>query len=80
MKKAVPEIFYTSIRKVEPVGGDCIRVYCSIERNGVWDDRVTLLVPITAALKNWRFAIESAKEIFSESHVAEALDSDLRVH
>jgi hypothetical protein len=35
-RKRVPEHFRTSIRKVEPVGGD-VRLYFAMERGGAWD-------------------------------------------
>ena len=65
---AVPEVFFTSVRKVEPVGGDCIRIYCCLERNGCWEDRLTILMPITSAQESSRFVIQSSTEIFDESH------------
>lgn len=68
--RTVPEFFCTTVRKVEPVGGDCLRIYCSIERNGAWDDRFTVLIPITAALASSRFVIEAAIEISNESNGA----------
>jgi len=30
---------------VEPVGGDVVRLYCALERNGAWDDVFTVLMP-----------------------------------
>lgn len=72
MKTVVPEHFCTIVRKVEPVGGDCIRIYCSIERNGAWEDRFTILLPITSALASARFVIDSATQIFEENHRTES--------
>lgn len=65
-----PEFFSTSIRKVEPIGGDCVRIYCSIERNGTWEDRGIMEMPIATALASARFLIASATEIFEESRIA----------
>lgn len=65
----VPEYFITSARKVEPLGGDCVRIYCSMERNGVWEDQLTLIMPIAAALKSSDFVIESASGIFNEGRL-----------
>lgn len=67
----VPEFFCTSVRKIEPVGGDCIRIYCSIEGNGVWEDRFTILVPIASAIASAKFVIDAATEIFDESQAIE---------
>jgi hypothetical protein len=66
LMKNIREFFYTTVRKVEPVSGDCVRIYCSIERDGEWEDRVTLVVPIVQLLKNVQFVTESAREIFNE--------------
>jgi hypothetical protein len=66
----VPEIIYTNIRKVEPIGADCIRLYCAVERGCAWEDRGILIVPIAAALTSARFVIESATDIFNESQMA----------
>lgn len=70
MKEKVPEFFCTNVRKIEPVGGDCIRIYCSIERNGAWEDKFTILMPIGSAVGGSRFVIESATEIFNASQMA----------
>jgi hypothetical protein len=67
--KLVPEFFCTNVRKVEPVGGDCVRIYCSIERNGAWEDRFMILAPISSVMQSARFLIESTSTIFNESHV-----------
>lgn len=68
MKSAVPEFFCTSVRKVEPLGSDCVRLYFSIERNGVWEDRGVVEMPIATALAGARFLLTSATEIFEEGH------------
>lgn len=70
--KRVPEYFITSARKVEPLGGDCIRIYCSMERNGIWEDQITLIMPIGAALNSSSFVIQSATEIFNETQMSDA--------
>jgi hypothetical protein len=72
-----PEFFSTNIRKVEPIGGDCVRIYCSIERNGTWEDRGIMEMPIAMALTSARFLIASATAIFEESQIAA---EGLRVH
>jgi hypothetical protein len=38
MAKRVPERVSTQIRKVDPVGGDMMRLYFAVERDGAWDD------------------------------------------
>lgn len=67
-KRTVPEHFCTIVRKVEPVGGDCIRIYHCIERSGVWEDVFTVLIPIASVLTAARFVTNAATEIFNESH------------
>lgn len=72
MTKAVaPQFFCTSVRKIEPIGGDCVRVYFSVERNGAWEDRGIAEMPITMALASARFLMQSAAEISEESKVPE---------
>jgi hypothetical protein len=73
--KRVPEFFITSARKVEPIGGDCIRIYCSMERNGGWEDQLTIIMPIAAAVSSSGFVIESATEIFNEGQMMLKLET-----
>jgi hypothetical protein len=63
---AVPEFFCTNVRKVEPIGSGCIRVYCAIERNGAWEDQFTVVVPMSAAVIGANFVAESATDICNE--------------
>ena len=44
-RRRAPEHFSTSIRKVEPVGGDVVRLYFALERNGARDDVFNVLMP-----------------------------------
>lgn len=62
----VPEFFCTNVRKVEPIGSGCIRVYCAIERDGAWEDQFTVVVPISAAVTGANFVTESATDICNE--------------
>jgi hypothetical protein len=39
--EGIPEHFNTSIRKVEPIGGDVVRLYFAVERGGAWDAQFT---------------------------------------
>lgn len=70
-RAAIPEYFCTTVRKVEPVGGHCIRIYHSVERGGVWEDVFTVLIPIASVLGAAAFVIDSATEIFNESRAVE---------
>lgn len=62
----VPEHFFTTIRKVEPIGYDCVRIYHSIERDGAWQDVFTVLIPIASLLANAQFVTTAAREIVDE--------------
>lgn len=77
MRRAVPEFFCTTVRKVEPIGGDCIRVYHSTERGGVWEDIFTVVIPIASVLIAARFVVDCAHEIVHETRRADHLE---RVH
>ena len=59
--------FSTSIRKVEPVGGDVVRLYFALERNGAWDDVFTVLMPSASIPDALGFAVTSAREIKLEA-------------
>jgi hypothetical protein len=67
--KKVPEFVGTTIRKVEPVGGDIVRLYFAIEREGAWDDQVTLLMPSACVPASLNFAVASTREIAAEAAV-----------
>jgi hypothetical protein len=66
-KRRVPEHFSTSIRKVEPVGGDVVRLYFALERQGAWDDQFTVLMPSASVPATFGFAVSSAREISAET-------------
>jgi hypothetical protein len=69
--KRVPEHVSTQIRKVEPVGGDMVRLYFAIERNGTWDDQVTVLMPSACIASSFKFAVASAQEIANETEATQ---------
>lgn len=77
MRKTVPEFFCTTVRKVEPIGGDCIRVYHATERSGAWDDIFTVVIPIASVLIAAKFMIDCANEIAYETRRG---DERERVH
>jgi hypothetical protein len=64
--KRVPEHVSTAIRKVEPIGGDMVRLYFSIERGGAWEDTFTVLMPLAVIKSSFDFATASAREIAQE--------------
>lgn len=65
-RQRAPEYFCTTLRKVEPVGREVVRIYCSIEREGLWEDQVTILLPIATVERATKFVSESATEIHHE--------------
>jgi hypothetical protein len=65
--KRIPEFFSTAVRKVEPVGGDVVRVYYALERNGTWDDQFTVLMPIASIATASGFVTQSTREIAAEA-------------
>jgi hypothetical protein len=65
--KRVPEFFSTAVRKVEPVGGDVVRVYYSLEPNGAWDNQFTVLMPVASIITAKVFVTQSAREIAAET-------------
>ncbi len=72
--RRVPEYFSTSIRKVEPIGGDVVRLYFAVARGGVWDDLCTVLMPAACLTDALGFAVTSAREIAAETEAAAASD------
>lgn len=65
--RGAPIVFFTKVRKVEPIGGDCIHVYCSVITDGEWEDRVIIEIPIVSAIENSEFVSEAAKDIMRET-------------
>lgn len=76
-RTTIPEFFCTTVRKVEPIGAGCVRIYHSIEKNGAWHDVFTVIIPIAAVLKDAKFVMDAATEIFNESR---AECEDARLH
>jgi hypothetical protein len=66
-QRRVPEYVSTQIRKVEPVGGDMVRLYFAIEREGAWDDQCTVLMPSASVPDAMGFAATSVREIAVEA-------------
>jgi len=52
---------------MEPIGGDCVRIYYALERDGAWDDQMTILMPIASVLMSAQFLTDSASGILSEA-------------
>ena len=78
--RKIPEIVYTTVRRVEPVGDDLVRLYCSLENGNAWEDRGTLLVPVNRLLKNAKFITESIADLYGETKVTSDLIHQLRLH
>lgn len=72
MAKQVPVVFYTNVRKIEPIGGECVRIYCAVEKNGCWEDRVMLELPVTQIMKNIKFVMEAVNEFYGDDKAVRA--------
>jgi len=49
------------------MGSDCIRIYCSVTKDGAWEDRVILEMPISGAISSADFVTKSAAEIAGDA-------------
>lgn len=78
--RKLPEIVYTTVRRIEPVGEDMVRMYCSIENGTRWEDRGTLVLPVRQLLKNAQFVVASVTDLFGESQAATDLKRQLQLH
>lgn len=67
----VPTRFCTTARKVEPMGADCVRIYLAVEKNGEWEDRLIVEMPIKSVLQNSRFVVDATMEIARTADEAE---------
>lgn len=60
----VPEFFYTTIGKTEAAGGDCVRIYCCIERGDELIVQFTVVMPCSSLI----VAAETARQAAIEVH------------
>lgn len=49
------------------MGSDCIRIYCSVMKDGAWEDRVIIEMPISGAIESSNFVTKSANEIAGDA-------------
>lgn len=70
--RKVPVVFFTKVRKVESIGGDCIRIYCSVVSDNEWEDRVLIEIPIGDAISNSDFVTKAAREIVAANRTISA--------
>lgn len=66
----VPEFFYTTIGKTEPAGGDCIRVYCCIERGEELIVQFTVVMPCASLIVAAELARQAAIDIHNKMQFA----------
>jgi hypothetical protein len=59
----------TQVRKVEPIGGDIVRLYFAVPRDGAWEDQCTVLMSMTALPDALGLAITSAREIAAQGQL-----------
>lgn len=77
----VPTISFTHVRKVEPMGAESIRIYCSVIKDGAWEDRVIIEMPISGAIDSSEFVTKSAGEIAGDAKlITENLFEKLLTH
>lgn len=69
-RKRVPEFTCTGVRKVEAAGRHMVRLYISIERDGVWDDQCTVLIAVDDIQPTAEFVTRSVREIVTETNGA----------
>ena len=65
--RRVPQHMASSIRKVEPVGGDLVRLYFALVGSGAWDDQVTILMPMSVIGDCLSFVGTSIREMSAEA-------------
>lgn len=53
------------------MGGDCVRIYMAVEKDGAWEDRAILEMPIKTVIEGSKFATEAVLEIARELTLAE---------
>ena len=68
----VPEFFVTSIGKVEPAGGGCVRIYYCIERGGNLVPQYTAVIPALSLLAVAKVAERAALEAFNREQALDA--------
>jgi len=61
----VPEFFYTTVGKTEHAGGDCVRIYCCIEREGHLVPQLTVVMPAECVLTAAQRVREAALDIYN---------------
>ena len=69
----VPEFFVTSIGKVEPAGGGCVRIYYCIERGNNLIPQYTAVIPALSLLAVAKVAERAALEAFNREQMSDAL-------
>jgi hypothetical protein len=61
-----PEYFCTSIGRIEPAGGNCLRIYMCVRRGSVLEPMYSVVMPITALSIAARMAMIAAAERHTE--------------
>lgn len=54
LEMSCPEFFATHIGRVEPAGGDCVRIYFCVLKNGVLEPVYTRIAPLILLPDNSR--------------------------
>ena len=63
----IPEFFVTKVGKVEPAGGNCVRVYMCVERDGVLVPIYAVIMPALSMITATKRVQESAMCLFNQT-------------
>lgn len=61
----VPEFFYTDVGKTEHAGGNCLRIYCCIQRDGQLIPQFTVVMPAMSIMVAAKRVTDAAIEVFN---------------
>jgi len=68
-----PEFFVTTVGRVEPAGGDNLRLYMCVRRGSVLEPMFSVVMPVSALAESARMALIAAAEHHNEITLQEAM-------
>jgi hypothetical protein len=66
LEMSCPEYFVTTIGRVEPAGGDNLRLYMCVRKGNVLEPMFTVVMPIAQMAQSARIALLAAAEHHTE--------------
>jgi hypothetical protein len=66
LEVSCPEYFVTTIGRIEPAGGDCLRIYMCVRRGSVLEPLYSAVMPISALSVAARHALFAAADHHTE--------------